>query len=158
MKAVGRQWSRVNILAAMLFAFSFSVQAQQPTTKIPRIGFLIATTPSAISARLDAFRLGLRELGYVEGKGIAIEYRWAEGKINRMPELAAELTRLKVELIFSTGPQSTRAAKNATSTIPIVMGFDNDPVGNGFIASLARPGGNITGLSILAPEISGWSF
>jgi putative ABC transport system substrate-binding protein len=139
----------------MLFAFSFPVQAQQPTTKIPRIGFLIATTPSAISARLDAFRLGLRELGYVDGKGIAIEYRWAEGKVNRMPELAAELTRLKVDLIFSTGPQSTRAAKIATSTIPIVMGFDNDPVGNGFIASLARPGGNITGLSILAPEISG---
>ena len=142
-------------LAVLLFVMCSSIEAQQPTTKIPRVGFLIATTPSAISARLDAFRHGLRELGHVEGKGIAIEYRWAEGKINHMPELAAELTRLKVELIFSTGPQSTRAAKNATSTIPIVMGFDNDPVGNGFVASLARPGGNITGLSILAPEISG---
>jgi putative ABC transport system substrate-binding protein len=131
-------------LAVLLFAMCSSIEAQEPT-KIPRIGFLIATTPSAISARLDAFRHGLRELGYVEAKEIAIEYRYAEGKVNRMPELAAELTRLKVDLIFSTGPQSTRAAKRATSTIPIVMGFDNDPVGNGFIASLARPGGNITG-------------
>jgi putative tryptophan/tyrosine transport system substrate-binding protein len=159
-KVLRSKWSFVSrtvvgpALAVLLFAMCSSIEAQEPT-KIPRIGFLIATTPSAISARLDAFRHGLRELGYVEGKGIGIEYRWAEGKINHMPELAAELTRLKVDLIFSTGPQSTRAANKATSTIPIVMGFDNDPVGNGFIASLARPGGNITGFSILSPEISG---
>jgi putative ABC transport system substrate-binding protein len=129
-------------------------EAQQPT-KIPRIGFLNATSPSAIAARLDTFRQGLRELGYVEGQGIVIEHRSAEGKTERLPELAVELVRLKVDIIFSTGPQSTRAANEATSMIPIVMGFDNDPVGNGFVASLARPGGNITGLSTLAPEISG---
>jgi putative ABC transport system substrate-binding protein len=106
-------------------------------------------------ARLEAFRQGLRELVYVEGKSIFIEYRGAEGKVDQMPDLAAQLMRVKVNIIFSTGPQSTRAAKETTSTIPIVMGFDNDPVGNGFVSSLARPGGNITGLSTLAPEISG---
>ena len=141
-------------LCAVLFALCVSAQAQQPT-KVPRIGFLIASSPSPVSARLEAFRQGLRELGYVEGKSIVIDYRWAEGKVDRMPDLAAQLIGLKVDIILSTGPQSTRAAKEATSTIPIVMGFDNDPVGNGFVASLARPGGNITGLSTLAPEISG---
>jgi putative ABC transport system substrate-binding protein len=142
------------VTGAMLFALCSSAQAQQ-STKVPRIGFLIATSPSATAARLEAFRQGFRELGYVDGKSVVIEYRWAEGKVDRLPDLAAELIRLKVDIIFSTGPQSTRAAKEATSMIPIVMGFDNDPVGNGFVASLARPGGNITGLSTLAPEISG---
>jgi putative ABC transport system substrate-binding protein len=97
----------------------------------------------------------LRELGYVEGKSIVIEYRWAEGKFDRLPDLAAELVRLKVNVIVTVGPPATRAAKEATSTIPIVMAQDDDPVGNGFIASLARPGGSITGLATLAPEISG---
>ena len=101
------------------------------------------------------FRLGLRELGYVEGKNIIIEYRYAEGKLDRLPELAAELVRLKVDVIVTAGPSATRAAKEATATIPIVMTWDYDPVGNGFVASLARPGGNITGLSTLAPELSG---
>jgi ABC-type uncharacterized transport system substrate-binding protein len=142
------------LFAVVPHAVAVMVQAQQPT-KIPRIGFLNATSPSAIAARLETFRQGLRELGYVEWKNIVIEHRSAEGKTDRLPELAVELVRLKVDIIFSTGPQSTRAAKEATSTIPIVMGFDNDPVGNGFVASLARPGGNITGLSTLAPEISG---
>src|SRR2546426_901149 len=96
-----------------------------------------------------------RELGYVEDKNIVIEWRFAEGKFDRLPELASELVRLKVEVIVTTGPTSTRAAKEATSTVPIVMGLDIDPVGSGFVASLARPGGNITGLSNLAPEISG---
>jgi putative ABC transport system substrate-binding protein len=91
----------------------------------------------------------------VEGKSILIEYRWAEGKFDRMPDLAAELVRLEVDVIVTAGPAATRPAKEATSTIPIVMGFDNDPIGNGFVASLARPSGNITGLSSLAPEISG---
>ena len=91
----------------------------------------------------------------MEGKNIVIEYRYAEGKTDRLPELAAELVRLKVDVIVTGGPSVTRAAKEATVTIPIVMAFDNDPVGNGFVASLARPGGNITGLSTLAPEISG---
>jgi putative ABC transport system substrate-binding protein len=129
-------------------------QVQQPT-KVPRIGFQGAASPAAVSARLDAFRRGLRELGYVEGQNIVIEWRFAEGKLDRLNEFAAEFVRLKVDVIVAGAPSSTRAAKKATSTIPIVMAFDNDPVGNGFVASLARPGGNITGLSALSPEISG---
>ena len=141
-------------LGALLFALSFPAEAQQPT-KIPRIGYLNTTSPSAVAARTEAFRQGLRELGHEEGKNIVIEYRHAEGKPDRLSTLAAELVRLKVDAIVTTGPTVTRAAKEATSTIPIVMSFDTDPVGNGFVASLARPGGNITGMSSLAPEISG---
>ncbi len=141
------------LTTALLSTVPFA-QAQQPT-KIPRIGFLSATSPSAIAARVEAFRRGLRELGYVEGKNITIEWRYAEGKLDRLSELTAELVRLKVDIIVSAGPPPTRSAKEATSTIPIVMGFDHDPVGSGFVASLARPGGNITGLSTLAPELSG---
>ena len=128
--------------------------AQQPK-KVPRIGYLAGSTPEPQSARIKAFRQGLRELGYVEGKNIVFEYRYAEGKLERLPALAAELVRLKVDVILTAGPPATRAAKEATVTIPIVMAQDTDPVGNGFIASLARPGGNITGLATLAPEISG---
>ncbi|MBI4526672.1 MAG: ABC transporter substrate-binding protein [Deltaproteobacteria bacterium] len=128
--------------------------AQQPK-KVPRIGFQSAASPSANAARIEAFRQGLRDLGYVEGKNIVIEYRYAEGKIDRLPDLAAELVRLKVDVIVTAAPSSTRAVKKATSTIPIVMAYDTDPVGNGFVASLARPAGNITGLSTRAPEISG---
>jgi putative ABC transport system substrate-binding protein len=128
--------------------------AQQPK-KIPRIGYLSANFPTTNPARIEAFRQGLRELGYVEGKNIVIEWRSAEGKLDRLPALAAELVRLKVDIIVTAGPPPTRSAKEATVTIPIVMGFDGDPVGNGFVASLARPGGNITGLATLAPEISG---
>jgi len=109
----------------------------------------------ALAARIDAFRQGLRELGNLEGKNVVIEWRSAEGKPDRVPALAAELVRLKVAILVTGGPQSTRPAKEATSTIPIVMAFDNDPIGNGFVASLARPGGNITGLSTLAPELNG---
>jgi putative ABC transport system substrate-binding protein len=138
----------------MLLALSFPAQAQQPT-KIPRIGYLTTVSLSAISARIEAFRQGLRELGYVEGKNIVIEYRSAEGKPDRVPALAAELVRLKVDIIVTTGSAPTRAAKEATSTIPIVMTNDADPVATGFVASLARPGGNITGLSTLSPELSG---
>jgi putative ABC transport system substrate-binding protein len=105
--------------------------------------------------RSEALRQGLRELGYVEGKTIVIEWRSAEGKLDRLPALVAELVRLKVDVIVTSGPLPTRVTKDATSTIPIVMAQVNDPVGNGFVASLARPGGNITGLSTLAPEISG---
>ncbi len=138
----------------MLLTLPFPAQAQQPK-KVPRIGFLATISLSALAARIEAFRQGLRVLGYVEGKNIVIEWRSAEGKLDRLPELAAELVRLKVDIIVSAGPQPTRAAKEATVTIPIVMTFDFDPVGNGFVASLAQPGGNITGLSTLAPEISG---
>jgi len=141
-------------LGAMLFALCVPAKAQQPT-KVPRIGFLGGVFPSTISDRVEAFRQGLRELGYVEGKNIVIEWRYAEGKPERVSELAAELVRLKVDVIVSAGPAPTRSAKEATVTIPIVMGFDNDPVGSGVVASLARPGGNITGLATLAPELSG---
>jgi putative ABC transport system substrate-binding protein len=141
-------------VAASLLAIVHVAQAQQPA-KIPRIGFLAGVSPSAISARLESFRQGLRELGYVEGKNIIIEWRSAEGKLDRLPALAADLVRLKVDVIVSAGPQVTRAAKEATSTIPIVMAQEFDPVGTGFVASLARQGGNITGLSTLSPEISG---
>jgi putative ABC transport system substrate-binding protein len=129
-------------------------QAQQPV-KIPRIGYLAAVSLSANSARTEAFRQGLRELGYVEGKNILIEWRSAEGKADRLPGLAAELVRLKVNVIVTGGTIVTRAAKETTNTIPIVMTQDSDPVLNGIVASLARPGGNITGLSTLAPELSG---
>ena len=139
---------------AMLLALCVSAAAQQPT-KIPRIGYLTAAVLSANQVRIESFRQGLRELGYVEGKNIVIEYRSAEGKRDRLPALAAELVRIKVDIIVTTGPTSTRPAKEATVAIPIVMAFDSDPVGMGFVASLARPGGNITGLSTLAPEISG---
>jgi putative ABC transport system substrate-binding protein len=108
-----------------------------------------------MAPRLDAFRQGLRELGYVEGKTVVLEHRYADGRPDRLPALAAELTRLKVAVIVTSGPTATRPAKAATSTIPIVMAFDDDPVGSGFVATLAHPGGNITGLSTLAPEISG---
>jgi putative ABC transport system substrate-binding protein len=108
-----------------------------------------------MSDRIEAFRQGLRELGYVEGKNIVIEWRYAEGKLDRLLALVAELVRLKVNVIVTGGPGATRPAKEATVTIPIVMTQDNDPVANGFVVSLARPGGNITGLSTLAPEISG---
>jgi len=141
-------------LCTVLFALCVSAHAQQPT-KIPRIGLLFTATPSAAAARIEAFRQGLRELGYVEGKNILIEQRYAEGQLNHMNELAAELVRLKVDVIVTIGPAATRPAKEATTAIPIVMGVDDDPVGNGFVASLARPGANITGLASLAPEIGG---
>jgi putative ABC transport system substrate-binding protein len=142
------------VLCALIFALCPSSEAQQPK-KVPRIGYLTATSPAVSPARIEVFRQGLHELGYVEGKNIVIEYRYAEGKFDRLPALAAELVRLKVDLIVSTGPTVTRAAKEATTTVPIVMAIDGDPVGNGFVASLAHPGGNITGLSTLAPEIRG---
>jgi putative ABC transport system substrate-binding protein len=144
----------VVLLVALLLSLSFPVHAQPPT-KIPRIGYLIVASPSTSRAATEAFRQGLRDLGYVEGKNIVIEYRYAEGKLDRLPALAAELVRLKVDVMVSGGPQTTRSAKQATSTIPIVMAADSDPVGNGFVASLARPGGNVTGLATLTPEISG---
>jgi ABC-type uncharacterized transport system substrate-binding protein len=146
-------WTSI-LVATMLLAGCVSAEAQQ-SKKVSRIGFLTAGSPFAIAAHIEAFRQGLRELGYVEGKNIVIEYRYAEGKIDRLPDLAAELVRLKVDVIVTAAPASTRAVKEATSTIPIVMALDNDPVGNGFVASLARPGGNITGLSSISVDMSG---
>jgi len=142
------------LIAVTLLAVAMLAEAQQPT-KIPRIGFLGAGSLSAITTRIEGFRRGLRELGYVEGKNVVVEWLSAEGNQDRLPPLAAELVRQKVYIIVTAGPSATRAAKEATSTIPIVMTQDPDPVGTGFVASLARPGENITGLSTLAPELSG---
>jgi putative tryptophan/tyrosine transport system substrate-binding protein len=130
------------------------VEAQQPG-KIPRIGVLIPTSSSFFAARIKAFRQGLHELGYVEEKNIIIEYRYAEGKVDRFPELATELVGLKVELIVTANDATVQAAKKASSTIPIVFTTVTDPVGSGLVASLAQPGGNATGLTIMMPELDG---
>ena len=140
-------------LFSILFALSLAAEAQQ-ATKIFRIGYL-TVSPSVFPGRVEAFRRGLRELGYIEGKNIVIEWRYTEGKLDRIPAIAAELVRLKVDIIVSGGPTATPFLKEAITTIPIVMGFHTDPVGTGLIASLARPGGNITGLSVLSPELGG---
>ena len=142
------------LVAVVLLAVAVKAEAQQPK-KVPRIGYLLVQSRSTASPRIEPFREGLRELGYVEGKNIVIEWRGADGRDDRLPALVAELLRLKVDIIVTTGRIPTRAAKEASSTIPIVMTQDSDPVANGFVASLARPGGNITGLSTLAPELSG---
>src|SRR5438552_4709130 len=148
------KWVGLFAIVVALTVCGARAEAQQPT-KILRIGFLGVTSPSTISARIEAFRQGLREFGYVEGKHIVIEYRYAEGKLDRLPALAAELVHLKADVIVTASSTPTRAAKEVTPRIPIVMANDSDPVGNGFVASLARPGGNVTGLTNLAPEISG---
>jgi len=140
-------------LCTILFALCVSVQAQQPT-KVPHIGYLTGASHSANSVRRAAFQQGLRELGYTEGKNIFIEYRYADGKLDRLPALAAELLHLKMDVIISTGPAVTRVVKQATATVPIIMASDDDPVSSGFVASLARPRGNITGLATFGPEIS----
>ena len=135
---------------ALLIALGLPAQAQQPS-KIPRIGYLGSTS---VSARTEAFQQGLREFGYVEGQNLIIEYRYAEGTLDRLPELAAELVRLKVDAIFCTSTPAAQAAKKATTTVPIVS-VSGDPVGLGLVASLARPGGNITGLANLTSELAG---
>jgi len=140
---------------AVLLASPRASEAQQ-AGKVPRIGYLRSTSPSDRPPLLDAFRQGLRELGWVEGRNIVIDYRYAEGRFDRLPDLAAELVRLKVDIIVASPTPAAAAAKNATQTIPIVMIAVTDPVGLGLIASLARPGGNVTGLSYsVGPEIIG---
>src|ERR1700745_3259270 len=138
--------------SSMLLALSFSADAQQPGN-IPRIGFLSQAPTSAPA--IEAFRQGLREHGYIEGKTIVIEYRDAGGKPDRLPDLASDLVRLKVNAIVVVGGEATVAAKNATTVIPIIMTAVSDPVGTGLVASLARPGGNITGSGAFGPESSG---
>ncbi|HEU4345323.1 MAG TPA: ABC transporter substrate-binding protein, partial [Candidatus Binatia bacterium] len=144
------------VLGALLFALCSSAEAQQPK-KVPRIGYLSAFEPALESVRSEPIRLALRERGYIEGQNIAIEYRYAEGKQNRLPQLAAELVRLKVDIIvIPAGNAPTRAAMNTTKTIPIVMmGLAADPVELGLVESLARPGGNVTGLTTLSRELGG---
>ena len=143
-------------LSAMLLAFGFPADAQQPT-KVSRIGYLSNADPARESARSEAIRLALRELGYIEGQNIAIEYRYVEGKRDRLTELAAELVRLKVDIILvAGGDRLVRAAMNATKTTPIVMaGPGTDPVDSGFVESLAHPGGNVTGLTLLSRDLGG---
>lgn len=143
-------------LYAVLFALCVFAEAQQPK-KIPRIGFLVATSPSVTAARIEGFRQGLRELGYTEGQNIGIEYRYADGSRNRLNDFAAELVRIKVDVIVVAGGDTwIRSAKNATKTIPIIMvGQGADPVEAGFVESLARPGGNVTGLTNLNRELGG---
>ena len=148
---------RAFIAGAIAFsAAPLAGEAQQAASR-PRIGFLATASLSdpRVPRFLQAFRQGLRELGYVEGHNIAIEFRWAEGKYDRLPGLAAELVRLKVNVIVAGGSPAVQAAKHATETIPIVMVGTADPVATGFVASLARPGGNITGLSLMTPELVG---
>jgi putative ABC transport system substrate-binding protein len=145
---------KVLFLCALLLSLGYSASAQQPAT-VPRIGWLSTGFLSTMSARQQAFQQGLRELGYVEGKNIVIEWRGADNISERGRAIAEELVRLNVDVIVTAGSGPTRLAKKATTTIPIVMASDDDPVGNGFVASLARPGGNITGLSQLSPELNG---
>jgi putative ABC transport system substrate-binding protein len=139
---------------AVLLAAPRAAGAQQPG-KLPTIGYLGANTPSAESQRIAAFVQRLRELGWIEGRTIAIEVRWAEGRNERFAEIAAEFVRLKVDVIVTAGTAAVVAAKQATSVIPIVFAVAGDPVGTGLVASLARPGGNVTGLSLQAPDIAG---
>ena len=144
------------LLAVAVLAGPLAGEAQQ-AANLPRIGFLLPGPSSDPGAPhvLQAFRQGLRELGYVEGQNVAIEFRWAEGQLDRLPDLAAELVRLKVSVIVAGSPQAIQAAKQATETIPIVMGAASDPVGAGFVASLPRPGGNITGVSLMTADLVG---
>jgi putative ABC transport system substrate-binding protein len=142
-------------LCALLFALSYSASAQQPT-KVPRIGYLSSADPASESARSEPFRLALRELGYIDGQNISTEYRYSEGKNDRLPELAAELVRLKVDIIVVAGGNTLiRSAKNATKTIPIVMTGAGDAVEAGLVESVARPGGNVTGITNLSRELAG---
>jgi putative ABC transport system substrate-binding protein len=138
---------------ALFIVFCFSAEAQQPRKQ--RVGYISASSASEAMPRTEAFRRALRELGYTEGKNIVIEFRYADGKFDLLPVLATELVRLNVDVIVSAGPSVTRPAKTATASIPIVMTNDSDPVGAGFVTSLARPGGNVTGLTGLARELSG---
>ena len=152
-KIQNRKWLGLSVIAFVLVVTGAVATAQQ-TGKVLRIGFLDDSTAFSIAVRLETFRQELRKLGWIEGKNIAIEYRFAEQKNERLPELAAELVRLKVHLIVVSGTPAALAAKNVTKTIPIVMTNAGDPVGAGLIADLARPGGNVTGFSSLASELS----
>src|SRR5262249_54859787 len=141
-------------LALRLLATPPPSQAQ-PAAHVPRLGLLIPSAVSAVASRLEAFRQGLRDLGYVEGRTITLEYRFADGQADRLPALVADLVRVPVDVLVVGGAVALRAAQHAATTIPIVMAVSGDPVGAGLVASLARPGGNITGLSSQAPEVSG---
>jgi putative ABC transport system substrate-binding protein len=142
----------ITLAGGAVAAYPLAAHAQQ-ASKVPRIGFLGMTSPRTLAARLEAIQLGLRDFGYIEGTNIIIEYRWAEGDYRRLPELAAELVRSKVDLIVTHGTPGTLAARKATATIPIVMAVIGDAVASGVVTSIARPGGNITGQSFFDPEV-----
>jgi len=144
----------IGTLAGGLLAAPFAAQAQQPAGKVYRIGFLGTGTLTSWGPGIEALRLGLRDHGYVEGRNITIEYRWAENRYERLPELAAELVGLKLDVIITHGTPCTLALKHATTTTPIVMSIIGNPVENGAVASLARPGGNITGASFFSDEVT----
>jgi len=150
-KVAGHQRTAVLILTATLFALCFSVEAQQPK-RVPRIGVL--WPDSAPSPRIEEFRQGLRDLGYKEGQNVLIEYRYADGKRDHLPELAADLVRIRVDVIVALSTLAARPAKEATKTIPIVM-ISGEPIETGLVNSLARPGGNVTGLTFLSPDLVG---
>jgi putative ABC transport system substrate-binding protein len=152
--AVTRLFTAVVLL---LLAAPLATATAQPPEKVPRVGYLSPGSPSEPfrQRRFEAFRQGLRELGYVEGQNIAIESRWAEGKYDRYPALAADLVRLKVDVIVAVGGRASEVAKHATRTIPIVMSVVIDPLGSGLVASLARPGGNVTGISLMTLDLVG---
>ena len=147
--------NRRNSVLALLALSAAPRLMAQPSATVYRIGFLGGGLPSTSKANVDGFRAGLRDLGYVEGRNYILDFRWGEGRSDRLTELAAELVRAKVDVIVTTGEPAIRAAKQASTTMPIVMGAVGDPVGAGFAASLARPGGNITGVSNLAVEMAG---
>ena len=142
----------ITLIGGAAATWPLAVRAQQQSGKVSRIGFLTRATDASVSTQIDAFRQGLRDLGWVEGKSISIEYRDAEGQADRLPALAAELVALNVDVIVTVDTPPTQAAKQATSTIPIVIAVSADPVGAGLVSSLGHPGGNTTGLSLLAPE------
>ncbi len=146
--------------ALLLFAVGLTTAAAQPPEKMPRVGYISpgASSDPVRQRRLEAFRQGLRDLGYVEGRNVAIESRWAEGKYERYPALAADLVRLKVHVIVAVGGRASQAAKQATSTIPIIMSVVIDPLGAGLVSNLAHPQGNITGVSMMAPDLIGKQF
>jgi len=141
------------LFVVVLLAVAVLGEAQQPAKKIPRVGFLSLTPATVQKDRIEAFRGALRKLGYIDGQNIAVEYRFGDNKSERMSGLAADLVHLNVDVIVTTGSSATRPAKEATTTIPIVMMSDNDPVGSGFVTSLARPGGNITGLTNISKDL-----
>ncbi len=145
----------VGVVLAIFFLTTVSLAEAQQPKKIAKIGYLFPGTPATTAHLLEAFRQGLRELGYVEGKTFVLELRYGEARVERLPELARELVGLKVDVIVTNTDGAIAAVKRETQTIPIVMGNSTDPVGTGFVASLARPGGNITGLSAISPELSG---
>jgi putative ABC transport system substrate-binding protein len=145
----------IMVLAGTAAAWPFAARAQKPASRVPRVGYLFSFTPAEGRHLWEACRQGLRELGYVEGQNIVLEPRWADGRHERLPGLAADLVRLKVDIIVSAATPASRAAKAATSSIPIVIVAIGEPVKTGLVASLARPGGNVTGLSLLTTELSG---